>query len=205
MENNAGNPTKSRSETIRSSHITAITNPNSEDFKKHTDSSSITILDIGVGAKHPQLSWDLEKGDLWVGCDPGIRKPEHGGGVQVQTGGKEIDQNSTLIIFTEPVERVPHFSPDHISVVAPNPQDIVNGEIFNDELEKFLSGKKQSLVVALDSRTHESAEHRDKATEIIEEWTKNNGFEKDDVEDSFDPNSHDLGASDDQYMSYSRN
>lgn len=209
MNNNMETPTKFRqSEVVQGQHLNALTDPNESEFRKLLEKSSgKTILDIGSGS-NPILSWEPERGGLWVGCDPSINKPESGRAVQVHKSDMEIQTGSNFIIFTRPVDEVPKFSPDYISAVAPNPKDVVDGKIFNEDLKKFLSDKTQYFVVVLDDRTFQSKDYGKDAREIIEKWMEDNDFigpEMDDyIDDSFEPNSADLNGTE-EIMCFRRN
>jgi len=189
-------------------HATAV-NPDKKDFLKILKKGKFTILDIGCG-KEPRLSWTLEKDDMWVGCDPAIKLPGENNNVSIQLPDNPINRESSLVVFTESVRDIPSFKPDYISIIAPNPKDIVDDKIFNEHLEKFLSDEKeQHIIIALDNRTYESAGYREEAIETIRKWMKDKNFENlgegDDYEDleinsRFQPNSADLGELDNLYM-----
>lgn len=190
-------------------HVAAITDPSDPEFQVHIRGAQRRILDVGVGIE-PRSSWDLRPGDVWVGCDPRTGVPESGQ-VTVNTGDREIARGSTHIFYSRKAEEVPPFPPDAISVVAPNPEDVVvRGGVFNDEVaDRFPppEGREQSLVVVLDRRTHESRQFGKEAKGVIHGWARENGFEEDDPPESFEPNSADLGAeSDDKesWLTYTR-
>jgi hypothetical protein len=160
-----------------------------------------TILDIGIGTNHggniPRCNWNLsEPGILYIGCDPSINKII--GGVQFHTLGK-INRQSEAVIYTKGVETLPKIKPDYFSAVAPNPEEISNGEIFNYGLEKFLSNTKIQLIsVVLDTNTQEFLTHGHRARKTIEEWMRYNYFKRSGgdnfISENFKPNSSDLGA-----------
>ena len=167
-----------------------LINPNKIDLKKALDmSKGAKILEIGCG-EEPRPSWTIDKDDIWIGCDPAIINPRV---IHVENDFPK----EKLIIFDRKVEEIPPFKPDYFSVVAPNPLEIVKGEIFNDQLEKFLSDDKdQYFVIALDNRTHEAKRYRKEALETIREWMNEHGFKKYEpdeyIEYNFEPNSNDL-------------
>ena len=168
-----------------------LINPNEVDFKKALgESEGHKILEIGCG-EEPRPSWTIDNNDIWIGCDPAITDPRI---IHVE---KDFPKEK-LIVFDRKVEEIPPFKPDYFSVVAPNPKEIVEErEIFNDELEKFLSeDKNQYFVIPLDNRTHQAEGYGEEALEIIQEWMKEHGFEKyvedEYIEDNFKPNSNDL-------------
>jgi hypothetical protein len=154
----------------------AILNPDVASFTDLLAKGRHSILEVGCG-NPPRLSWRLISGDIWVGCDPSIDSP--GSSILVQKGDRPLKEDTNLVVFSEKVEEVPPFSPDAIVTIAPNPQDIVEGSIFNDELKKFIDiNKKQYFVVAIDTRTVEALEYGEEATDDMLKWMKENGFVK---------------------------
>jgi len=211
---NIETPTKNEPVSGPYTHPTLL-DPNKKDFLKileEREKGGLTVLDIGCG-EEPRLSWELGSNDTWVGCDPAIKLSEDGRvSIHIQSGS--VDKESKLIVFTESAEDIPSFKPDYISIIAPNPKDIVDGRIFNEGLEKFLTNKKeQKIIIALDDRTFESAGYREEAIETIEKWMGDNNFKslgegEDDyedlkIDDRFHPNSADLGELGTLYMLFS--
>ncbi|MGA2910957.1 MAG: hypothetical protein ABSE04_04140 [Candidatus Microgenomates bacterium] len=172
-------------------YIQANFNPDSQHFGEMLRRSSFSILDVGCGEK-PRLSWALSAGDLWVGCDPAATN-----GIVIK-GERPVRQSAGLVVFPYTADEIPLFKPDVISVIAPNQEDIVKGRVFNDGLEKLLDpGKEQTMVVLLDTRTHESQTFQEEAKHFISRWRRENGFKPDaenPVLDKFRLNSADAGA-----------
>jgi hypothetical protein len=172
-------------------YVSAHVDPPDWVFEHHKRLVSFSVLDIGCGVQ-PRLSWELKSGDFWVGCDPNYKNG------LVYKGSIPMDRRAVLTIFRSRVEDVPEFKPDLISVIAPNQQDIADGQIFNDEIRKFLDPQKeQTLVVVLDTRTVEAFDYQPKAKQIIKQWAKENGFKPDaenQILDKFRLNSADAGV-----------
>lgn len=184
------------SEYRTGTYIGVAVNPNQETFNSDIGKAQHTILDIGCGEK-PRLSWKLNALDMWVGCDPAISRAE--GSVMVQRGKFPVSTDAHLALFNSVAADVPAFKPDILSAVAPNQKDIAEGEIFNDELKKFLTtDKDQTFVIVLDTRTHESRAYQRDAKVEIYRWMRENGFARNEesaVMDKFKANSADLGES----------
>jgi hypothetical protein len=173
-----GDPEKSRYvETVRGPYLSAVFNPDSDQFRQMESPRARTILEIGCGV-NPRLSWGLNSGDLWVGCDPAATK-----GIVIK-GERPVKRSAGLVIFPykaeELAEKFPGLKPDVISIVAPNQEDIVKRRIFNDGLKKFLDPEKeQVMIVVLDTRTVEAEQYQEEAKQIIRDWRSNNGFKPD--------------------------
>lgn len=175
----------------------AILNPDSSRFQQILAQSSHSILEIGCGTD-VRVSWGLDKGDLWVGCDPAINSWERDS-INVRRGAR-IDSGARLVVFSDIAADIPKFKPDILCAVAPNQKDIVDGNIFNDELGPFLDpAKQQYFIVELDTRTREARGYQNEAKRTITVWMKENKFRESDPHDSFlykyNPNSADLGGS----------
>ena len=174
----------------------AILNPGSERFRQLCNQASHTVLEIGCG-KDVRVSWRLDKGDLWVGCDPAINTWGRDS-LKVRKGGR-IDPNARMVVFNDIAADIPKFKPDILCAVAPNQKDIVNGNMFNDELKPFLDPTKQQyFIVELDTRTFEAGGYQSAAKGEISAWMKENRFVEADPHDpflyKFSPNSSDLGG-----------
>ena len=114
--------------------------------EKLRGTKGLKILDIGSGGR---LSISLKKGDLYVMVDPVI---DPNG--SIISGLNRRDVGSQVISFSGSVEDVPVFAPDLTLIVAPNPVDIIDGDLLNSA-RPFLRQSKNVLVV-LDTRTIEA-------------------------------------------------
>lgn len=183
--------TQKLTDTISGPYVRAVFNPESSQFGEMVKESTLAILDVGCG-ENPRLSWKLDPGDLWVGCDPAATN-----GIVIK-GEQPIRQGMQLVVFPCMAEEIPTFKPDVISVIAPSQEEIVKGYLFNDALEKFLDPEKeQTLVIILDTRTREAAEYQNEAKHRIQDWRRQNGFKLDPenpVLDKFKLNSADAGT-----------
>jgi hypothetical protein len=188
---NSSDVQKANHERSNGPYVRAIFNPEAPQFQEMVKGSNLTILDIGCGEK-PRLSWQLESGDLWVGCDPAATN-----GVVIK-GEHPIKQGALLVVYPLMAEEIPTFKPDVISIIAPSQEEIIKGYVFNDTLKKFLDPKKeQVLVVVLDTRTEEAAKFQEEAKQIIKDWRSENGFKPDaenQILDKFRLNSADAGV-----------
>jgi hypothetical protein len=102
-----------------------------------------------------------------------------------------------MVVFSDIAADIPKFKPDVLCAVAPNQKDIVNGRIFNDELERFLDPHKQQyFVVETDTRTFEAGGYQSEAKGAIFAWMRENRFVESDPHDlflyKFSPKSADL-------------
>lgn len=210
-------------------YIKALLNPNIDEVKKLSYDSNWTILDIGCG-NPPRLSFD-PKNDLVIGCEPILNFNPDQKTIMVRKPPIEMDdQPKKVVIYKDYVERTASrlssngIYPDVLISVAPNPADIKNGEIFNDESSFLIDpkGKLQVFMIAIEKpkQTHEGTSYLGEAKEIIRDWMKDNGFREytedpgnlKDVEDRkiraamsrFHPNSGDL-REDFKLMTYFRN
>ena len=177
---------------VRGPYLSAIFNPDPDQFRQMGDVAVHKFLDVGCGID-PRLSWGLGTGDLWIGCDPSATK-----GIVVK-GERPVKRSAKLVIFPyqaeELAEKFPDLIPDVISIIAPNQEDVVKGRVFNEGLKKFLDPKKeQVLVIVLDTQTFEAEEYGEEAKQRIRSWRIENGFKPDTgnpVLDSFKLNSAD--------------
>lgn len=196
-----------QNETLRTPYVAARLNPSLEEFRsafgvKPTNS----YLDIGCG-ESPRLSVKLRKGDVWVGCDPAISAP--GKTISVHSG-VSVDREAKMFVFSDIAAEVPEFKPDYLISIAPNPKDVVEGNIINDELEKFLDqGKYQFFLVVFDNRTFEAQGYLREALRTTLSWMEEHGFKKtvasNAIRDTFRPNSADLGVSGNRVLVFVRN
>jgi len=194
-------------ETLRPTYVTARLNPSREEFASaFTEKPSKSYLDIGCGEK-PRLSVKLGKGDVWVGADPAIAAKGETVGVQ---SGVMVDKRAKVFVFSDIAAEVPEFKPDYLISVAPNPKDVVEGNIINDELEKFLdTGKYQFFLIVFDNRTFEAQGYLREALQTTARWMHEHHFQRtiapNQVRDTFRPNSADLGASGNRLLVFARN
>lgn len=198
----AGNQT----ETLQPPYVTARLNPSREEFASaFAEKPSRSYLDIGCGEK-PRLSVKLGKTDVWVGADPAIAASGATVGVQ---SGVSVNKEAKLFVFSDIAAEVPEFKPDWLISVAPNPKDVVEGNIINDELEKFLdTGKYQFFLLVFDNRTFEAEGYLREALQATSRWMHEHGFQRtiapNAVRDNFRPNSADLGASGNRLLIFVR-
>jgi hypothetical protein len=189
-----GEISQSYQERIGPQFVPAVLNPEVSSFNSFVRSSSYKIFDIGCGHP-PRLSWGVKEHQLWVGCDQAITQ-----------SGEDIKVHSIfpypikgkLVVCSDIAAEVPPFEPDVISLIAPNPKDIYEGNILNFELENFLSkNKTQYLTLVLDNRTYEAMEYGKSAKEEIAKWMNEFHFKKMGGRPifpcNFMPNSADLG------------
>jgi len=172
-------------------YLGAIFNPDSNQFREILAGSTFSILDVGCG-ENPRLSWGLNAGNLWVGCDPAATN-----GIVIK-GECPVRHSAWLVVFPYMAEEIPAFKPDVISIIAPSQEEIVKGYVFNDTLKRFLDpDKEQALVVILDTRTWEADKFQEEAKQVIRGWRRENGFRPDrenPVLDKFRLNSADTGV-----------
>lgn len=173
----------------------ALYNPERHVFAREVESSKYSVLDIGCG-EPPRISWKLKFDQLWVGCDPAISQ-KSGETIEVKSIFQTPIQGK-LIVYNNIAAETPSFQPDIISVIAPNQKDVSEGNIFNYDLEKFLSdNKKQYLLSYLDTRTQEALWFGKSARQEVLKWMAEFNFKKIDVKPElpiqFYPNSADLG------------
>jgi len=186
-----------QTETLQNPYVTARLNPSREEFESaFALKPANSYLDIGCGEK-PRLSVKLRKGDVWVGCDPAIASP--GKTISVQSG-VSVDRDAKMFVFSDIAAEVPEFKPDYLIAVAPNPEDVVEGNIINDELEKFLDqSKHQFFLLVFDNRTFEAQGYLKEALQTTLDWMHEHRFTRtvasNAIRDTFRPNSADLGAS----------
>jgi hypothetical protein len=189
-------------ENHKGPYVRAVFSPSEPQFKDMLSQTSRSILEIGCGAETPRISWKLGPKELWIGCDPGL-----GNNNLVYKGSRPMHSLSQMALFPSQVADIPKFQPNVFLAVAPNQEDIVDGKIFNSELEQFLDAnpkKTQYFFIALDTRTHEAHGYQDEAIATIRDWMRVNKFidtQRQLVDDSrlealkdrFHPNSNDLG------------
>jgi hypothetical protein len=164
-----------------------------------------SYLDIGCGER-PRLSVRLREGEVWVGADPAISAS--GESVSVQSG-VHVNPEAKMFIFSDIAAEVPEFKPDWLITVAPNPKDVVEGNIINDDLEKFLdTGKTQFFLLVFDNRTFEAQGYLEDALQVTFVWMQEHGFKRtiasNAIRDSFKPNSADLGASGNKVLVFAK-
>lgn len=176
-------------------YISILANPDRNEFYKLLKSSQVSILDVGCGETNPQMgvyprcSWKAKEGTLWIGCDPKAKAENK----RVLIHQSHNPRPEEMVFFTREVDTIPQFSPDYISLVAPNPQDIVEGLLY--QLDNFL--QKATVIIILDNRTQEAKMFGRKAKSAIFKWAKENKlrhlaeWQKPDI---FLPNSADLGS-----------
>jgi hypothetical protein len=198
---------ESQSELSPRQIVRAILNPTREEFNALLNArprDTVQYFDIGCGID-PKVSVKLERGDLWVGCDPSIMK--NGNNIDL-SASMPIHPESKRIVFSDIAGEVPQFKPDYLMSIAPNPKDIVQGTIINDELEKFIDSKKiQFFLMIFDNRTVESQGYREEAISDVDTWMKEHKFRKHDsnpLRGSFKENSGDLGVLGNKYLVYIR-
>jgi hypothetical protein len=198
---------ESQSELSPRQIVRAILNPTREEFNALLNArprDTVQYFDIGCGID-PKVSVKLERGDLWVGCDPSIKK--NGNNIDL-SASMPIHPESKRIVFSDIAGEVPQFKPDYLMSIAPNPKDIVQGTIINDELEKFIDSKKiQFFLMIFDNRTVESQGYREEAISDVDTWMKEHKFRKHDsnpLRGSFKENSGDLGVLGNKYLVYIR-
>ena len=186
---------ESQSERTNQAYIRAELNPDINKFRDVINSKpQVSYFDIGCGI-HPRISVALEKNDLWVGCDPAISAK---GDQTIVNSGCRVHPDSKRFIYSDIAAEVPEFKPDYIMCIAPNPQDVVEGNIINDELEKFLDEKKtQFFYVFFDDRTQQSQGYRKDAIIETLKWTRKHKFYQSDtnpLRGTLSINSDDLGV-----------
>ena len=186
---------------VMNSYANATYNPDSAMFQKQLRQASQTILEIGCGIE-PRVSWKIEPRQLWVGCDHQV-KPEYidktnPSLIHVRMMSSKQIQSDQMVVFDKKVAEIPKFHPDTFLLVAPNQEDLKDGNILNDELEPFLSPtKNQGFVIVLDTRTREASGYQQEAIDKINKWMHKNKFFPEnnyDIPDEFRPNSADLGG-----------
>jgi len=178
-----------------SPYASAVLNPEPAEFQTALKDSFSTCLEIGCGVS-PRSSWRLDKGDVWVGCDPAVSAS---GNQTLIHLGAPVDRTARMFVFSEIAAEVPEFKPDFLLAVAPNPRSVVEGKVLNEDLEKFLDSKNpQYFLLVLDNRTFEAEVYLGKARQVIKEWMKEHGFNSAQpselIRQKFRPNSNDLGA-----------
>ena len=177
-------------------YVRAIFNPGSAQFQQILQGASRSILEIGCG-ETPRISWKPNPKDVWVGCDPAIKGK--GESILVHRGARPSNNHTSLVVFPDIVADIPKFYPDVLIAVAPNQNEIVEGKIFDDQLEGFINPKKkQTFIVVLDKRTAESEGYQGGARGVIFGWMRTNGFVRNSenpIPEGFSPNSADLGSS----------
>ncbi|BCX15018.1 MAG: hypothetical protein KatS3mg088_701 [Patescibacteria group bacterium] len=194
-------------EYFRRPYVEVKADPSPSEFKKIIEGKR-TILEVGCGETnpargiYPRCSWKTDSPDIvWVGCDPKAIA-ESNGKVFIQPNQKTDPNN--MIFFTREVDNLPPFSPNYISLVAPNPEDIARGLLY--DLERFLNRSGQVVVIVLDNRTWESRIHGRQAIQEINRWARNNRFEV--IESrkpaEFSPNSADLGISGNKWFVFKK-
>lgn len=192
---------------IDNPYVWARLNPPKDEFKDLLNKANHTILEVGCG-NPPRLSWSLKNKELWVGCDPAIKDRTRE--ISVHVGDIKVEPQSKLVVFSSALEDIDTFKPNVIICMAPNPENVVDGRIFNDSLSNFLnSEKKQYLIIGLDNRTYEALTHRIKAKEQILQWAWENKFVPIKpgplIEERFDINSGDTTEADCNLMFFARN
>lgn len=182
----------------RGPYIRVELNPSKEKFRELVNRSTFRIFDIGCGIE-PRLSWHVNTGDLWVGCDPYIYSGSNS--IDVHKTQRSLPTNVNLVVFSKDASGVPQFQPDVFSIVAPNQKDLAEERILDYTLEKFIGSNPQSLIIVLDKRTHESQKYQKQALQLITQWTRENNFVRVDrngirgnIIGKFKPNSADLGV-----------
>lgn len=187
---------ESQSERINQPYIRAELNPSIDKYREAIESKpQISYLDIGCGIQ-PRISVALEKNDMWVGCDPAISSK----GEQITVASScRVHPDSKRFVYSDIAAEVPEFKPDFIMCIAPNPKDVADGNIINDELEKFLADKKtQFFYIIFDNRTFEALTYRRQAIHDATIWMQEHGFVWSDanpLRGMIRVNSGDLGAS----------
>lgn len=192
-------------------YVEVKADPSPSEFKKIIEGKR-TILEVGCGETnptrgiYPRCSW-IERlandpNTIWVGCDP-LASAENGQ-VLVHVGSGQILKPNQMIFFTTEADNLPPFIPDYISLVAPNPKDIVGGLLYG--LEKFLNRSGQVVVIVLDNRTLESDMYGQEAIQKIKQWASENNLIR--IEGKkpagFSPNSADLGASGNKWFVFKK-
>ncbi|OGM17171.1 hypothetical protein A2V61_02435 [Candidatus Woesebacteria bacterium RBG_19FT_COMBO_47_8] len=194
-------------ETLRTPYVAARLNPSRQEFvSAFVEKPARSYLDIGCGEK-PRLSVKLGKGDVWVGADPAIAASGETIGVQ---SGVSVHKDARMFVYSDLAAEVPEFKPDCLISVAPNPKDVVEGNIINDELEKFLDPSKyQFFLLVFDNRTFEAQGYLREALQTTARWMHEHGFQRtiasNAIRDTFRPNSADLGASGNKVLVFARN
>ncbi|MBP6891643.1 hypothetical protein KBB92_01825 [Candidatus Shapirobacteria bacterium] len=122
-------------------------NPSKEELQKAIieakSSSGNMIMEVGPGES---LGVEVKKGDVYIGIEPYSRSKKLRDKVNrahPQSKVFLVENNYTL----------PDFEPSLVLSVAPNPNDIENGMLY--DYESFLK-KSKAIVIALDTRTVEA-------------------------------------------------
>jgi len=197
---------RNQNETLPPPYVSARLNPSPEEFRSaFVEKPARSYLDIGCG-EQPRLSVKLGRGHVWVGADPAIAAP--GKTIAVQSG-VYIHKDAKMFVFSDIAAEVPEFKPDYLMAVAPNPQDVVEGNIINDELEKFLDpGKLQFFLLVFENRRVEALGYLTEAMQTTTRWMQEHGFQRtiasNVILDTFRPNSANLEASGNRVMIFGR-
>lgn len=101
------------------------------------------ILEIGPGKSG---GVGLNKNDLYIGIEPNF-----GGELNFKVNKAEL---GAKIAILDDSLNLPDFPPDLVICLAPNPNDIDNGMLW--EYERFINRKKTAVVIVLDTRTWEA-------------------------------------------------
>ncbi len=104
------------------------------------------ILDVGSGGR---LSVSLRSGDLYVMVDPMM-----GPGGSIISGENRREQGSKTVCFSSDIQDVPRFRSDLVMMVAPNPVDIIDGDLLDQLLPYFRMSK--NVLFVLDTGTIEA-------------------------------------------------
>lgn len=165
-------------------YVRALLNPSMDEVKKMANESNWVFLDIGCG-NPPRLSVD-PKNDLVISCEPTLEVRYDQSTILMRKPAVKIDNDPKLVVFKDYVERVAsslssnRIYPDILTCVAPNPNDVAMGEIFNDEAALLIDPKNklQIFILALErtGQTNEGQSHLDEAQGVIYNWMENNGF-----------------------------
>lgn len=126
----------------------AEVNPSDQTFKEALGrAKGLIILDIGSGNR---LSMSLKKGDLYVMVDPNLDPHS-----SLNSGFNRREPGSQIVGFSSEIDDVPDFRPNLTLMVAPNPVDILEGDLLQDSL-RFIRAS-QAVMVVFDKITIESA------------------------------------------------
>lgn len=101
------------------------------------------LMEIGFGDVG---GISLEKNDLYIGVEPYFE-----GIISFRVNQAERGAN---VIVVNGCEKLPDFTPDLVLCLAPNPNDIDEGMLY--QYERFINDPKTAVVVVTDNRTREA-------------------------------------------------
>lgn len=196
-----GEENQINSERSRSLYVNALYNPSN--LSELERKSVFTVFEIGCGTNPPRTSWTFRsENQLWVGCDPWIDQ-KSGLTIPVlkpKTLNSELYFPGKYVVYNKNASEV-SLTPDIFCAVAPNPKDIVEGNILNfeDFDNKLSTSKSQLFIAALETSTQEAYGYLHSAKIILKTTLSDLGFdlmdEKPDFKGStFTVNSADAGA-----------